>query len=73
MSGVILIDSLSPECSPIMVKGVSSIKGLFCGTVYLLVLLRLQHCCHLEIIILVPDTSVLLCHTLFLFCICAFA
>ena len=29
MSAIILIDFLSPECLPIMVKGASFIKGLF--------------------------------------------
>ena len=66
MSAVILIDFLSPEYLPIMVKGASFIEGLFCGTVYLLVLLGLRHCCHSKIVTLIPD--ILFCCTLFLFC-----
>ena len=71
MSAVILIDFLSPECLPIMVKGAFLIKGLFCGIVYLLVLLGLQNCYRSKIIILSPD--ILFCCTfisvLFLCCV----
>ena len=66
MSAVILIDFLSPEYSSVMVKGASFIEGLFCGTVYLLVLLGLRQCRHSKIVILIPD--ILFCCTLFLFC-----
>ena len=59
MSAVILIDFLSPEYLPIMIKGASFIEGLFCGTVYLLVLLGLQHCCHSKIVILILDIFLL--------------
>ena len=39
MSAVlILIEFLSPECLPIVVKGASFIEGPSCGTVHLLVL-----------------------------------
>ena len=75
MSAVlILIEFLSPECLPIVVKGASFIEGPSCGTVHLLVLVLSYWGYNVAVIqkkILIPDNFyfvfVVLCLVLCLF------